>query len=121
MGVELEIGTDFIKIKKCDSLIGTHVATEPYPGFPTDAQAQLMALCLVVEGASVISEKIFENRFMHVPELQRMGAQIVLQGHTAFVDGQTKLIAAPVMCTDLRASAALVLAALAAEGVTEIR
>ena len=80
-----------------------------------------MALCLVVEGASVISEKIFENRFMHVPELQRMGAQIVLQGHTAFVDGQTKLIAAPVMCTDLRASAALVLAALAAEGVTEIR
>lgn len=99
-------------------LKGTDVATEPYPGFPTDLQAQFMSLMTTAEGASMINETIFENRFMHVPELHRMGADITIEGSTAMVRGRAGLIAAPVMASDLRASASLVLAGLAAEGET---
>ena len=93
-----------------------NVTTEPYPGFPTDMQAQMMALMSIADGASMITETIFENRFMHVPELVRMGADITVHGGSAMVRGISRLKAAPVMATDLRASMSLVLAALAAEG-----
>ncbi|MGH6855310.1 MAG: UDP-N-acetylglucosamine 1-carboxyvinyltransferase, partial [Aestuariivirga sp.] len=94
--------------------------TEPYPGFPTDCQAQLMALMTKARGTSIIRETIFENRFMHVQELARLGADIHLHGDTAEVRGVAKLTGAPVMATDLRASVSLVIAALAAEGETMI-
>jgi UDP-N-acetylglucosamine 1-carboxyvinyltransferase len=92
--------------------------TMPHPGFPTDMQAQFMALNAVSEGTGAIIETIFENRYMHVPELNRLGAKIEVDGHTAIVTGVASLQAAPVMATDLRASMSLVLAALAAEGET---
>ncbi|RLA61671.1 MAG: UDP-N-acetylglucosamine 1-carboxyvinyltransferase [Epsilonproteobacteria bacterium] len=119
MGAEFELGEDKVTIKS-NKLKAIDVETSPFPGFPTDAQAQLMALTTQVEGKSKISEKIFENRFMHVPELQRLGARITLKGNEALVEGPSKLKGAPIMCTDLRASAALVLAALASHGKTEI-
>ncbi|MEM6743907.1 MAG: UDP-N-acetylglucosamine 1-carboxyvinyltransferase [Pseudomonadota bacterium] len=97
-----------------------HVITEPYPGFPTDLQAQLMALATQAEGESVLEERIFENRFMHAPELMRMGARIDVQGGTARVHGGAALKGAPVMATDLRASVSLILAGLAAEGETVV-
>ncbi len=100
--------------------ISTDVSTEPFPGFPTDLQAQFMAVMATAEGTSHIKESIFENRFMHVPELLRMGADIQVQGDTAVVRGVEQLKGAPVMATDLRASSSLVLAALAAEGETII-
>jgi UDP-N-acetylglucosamine 1-carboxyvinyltransferase len=96
------------------------VVTRPHPGFPTDMQAQFMVLMTRAEGQSVLTETIFENRFMHVPELARMGADIVIEGRTAVVRGPSKLTGAKVMATDLRASASLVLAGLVAEGTTEI-
>ncbi len=96
------------------------VQTQPYPGFPTDLQAQMMALMAVSDGASMITETIFENRFMHVPELVRMGADITVRGGTALVRGVAKLKGAPVMATDLRASVSLVLAGLVAEGETVV-
>lgn len=96
------------------------VTTEPFPGFPTDLQAQMMALLCTAEGTSVLEEKIFENRFMHAPELTRMGAKIEVHGGTATVKGVGKLKGAPVMATDLRASVSLILAGLAAEGETRI-
>ena len=96
------------------------IKTAPYPAFPTDMQAQFMALNTIAEGTSTIIETIFENRFMHALELQRMGAHIKLEGHTAICSGVEKLYGAPVMATDLRASASLVLAGLAAEGETLI-
>jgi UDP-N-acetylglucosamine 1-carboxyvinyltransferase len=96
----------------------TDITTEPYPGFPTDLQAQIMALMTVADGASIIRETIFENRFMHVPELARMGADVKVEGDTAIVHGVEKLRGAQVMATDLRASVSLVLAGLAAEGET---
>ena len=99
-------------------LRGTDVMTEPFPGFPTDLQAQIMALLTTADGASMITETIFENRFMHVPELRRMGANINLHGSSAMVRGVPKLTGAPVMATDLRASVSLVLAGLVAEGET---
>ncbi|GAB4483931.1 MAG: UDP-N-acetylglucosamine 1-carboxyvinyltransferase [Thermodesulfovibrionales bacterium] len=98
-----------------------NVTTMPYPGFPTDMQAQIMAMMSIAGGTSVISEKIFENRFMHVGELRRMGAQILIDGGTATITGVSRLKGAPVMATDLRASASLIVAALAAEGKTTIR
>ncbi len=98
-----------------------NVKTMPYPGFPTDMQAQFMALMCVSDGTSVIKENIFENRFMHVAELQRMGADITVEGGTATVKGVEKLKGAPLMATDLRASASLIVAALAAKGETEVR
>jgi len=97
---------------------GVDITTAPFPGFPTDLQAQMMGLLVTADGASVITETIFENRFMHVPELARMGAQIVVHGATATVRGVERLRGAPVMATDLRASVSLVLAGLAAEGET---
>jgi UDP-N-acetylglucosamine 1-carboxyvinyltransferase len=96
------------------------VTTAPYPGFPTDLQAQIMALMTVADGTSVVKEKIFENRFMHVPELARMGADVRIDGDTATVRGVPKLKGAQVMATDLRASVSLVLAGLAAEGETSV-
>ena len=99
-------------------LAPTHVVTAPYPGFPTDLQAQMMALATLADGDSVLEERIFENRFMHAPELVRMGAEIEVEGGTARVRGVARLKGAPVMATDLRASVSLVLAGLAAEGET---
>lgn len=96
------------------------VTTEPFPGFPTDLQAQMMAMLCTAEGTSVLEEKIFENRFMHAPELMRMGAEIEVQGGTATVTGVDRLKGAPVMATDLRASVSLILAGLAAEGETRV-
>jgi UDP-N-acetylglucosamine 1-carboxyvinyltransferase len=100
------------------TLVGVDVMTEPFPGFPTDLQAQIMALMTLAHGAAMITETIFENRFMHVPELTRMGADINVHGASAMVRGVPRLIGAPVMATDLRASVSLVLAGLAAEGDT---
>ena len=99
-------------------LVGVDVMTEPFPGFPTDLQAQFMALMTSAAGAAMITETIFENRFMHVPELCRMGASINVHGASAMVRGVRRLTGAPVMATDLRASVSLVLAGLAAEGDT---
>jgi UDP-N-acetylglucosamine 1-carboxyvinyltransferase len=96
------------------------VETEPFPGFPTDLQAQMMALLATAEGVSRLEERIFENRFMHAPELMRMGARIDVHGGTAVVTGVARLKGAPVMATDLRASVSLILAALAAEGETQV-
>lgn len=107
----------FVK-RKNGALSGVDVMTEPFPGFPTDLQAQMMALMTAAEGASMITETIFENRFMHVPELTRMGASINVHGSSAMVRGVKKLTGAPVMATDLRASVSLVLAGLTAEGDT---
>jgi UDP-N-acetylglucosamine 1-carboxyvinyltransferase len=101
-------------------LAGVDVMTEPYPGFPTDLQAQIMALMAIAEGASMITETIFENRFMHVPELARMGANINVHGASALVRGVPRLMGAPVMATDLRASVSLVLAGLVASGETVV-
>jgi UDP-N-acetylglucosamine 1-carboxyvinyltransferase len=101
-------------------LAGIDVMTEPYPGFPTDLQAQIMALMAIAEGASMITETIFENRFMHVPELMRMGANINVHGASALVRGVPRLMGAPVMATDLRASVSLVLAGLVASGETVV-
>jgi UDP-N-acetylglucosamine 1-carboxyvinyltransferase len=110
-----------VHVKKSLRLKGAVIETAPYPGFPTDVQAQMMALMSVVDGNSIVTETIFENRFMHVPEMGRMGANIVLKGNSALIEGVEKLSGAPVMCTDLRASAALILCALIAEGQSEIQ
>ncbi|MFN8701546.1 MAG: UDP-N-acetylglucosamine 1-carboxyvinyltransferase [Rhodospirillales bacterium] len=105
----------------CDRRVtAADISTEPYPGFPTDLQAQYMALMAVADGACAVRETIFENRFMHVPELVRMGADISLRGSTALVRGRSTLVGAPVMATDLRASVCLVLAGLVAEGQTTV-
>ncbi|MEZ5823554.1 MAG: UDP-N-acetylglucosamine 1-carboxyvinyltransferase [Geminicoccaceae bacterium] len=119
-GVRLEATERGVRASRANGLHGTDVMTQPFPGFATDLQAQFMALMCVAEGASMITETIFENRFMHVPELMRMGANITIQGPSALVRGVDKLKAAPVMATDLRASVSLVIAALAAEGRTEL-
>lgn len=119
MGADIEVGENFVQVEP-STLKSTKVDTAPFPGFPTDVQAQMMALVTQVEGSTLISEHIFENRFMHVPELNRLGASIELKGNTAFVKGGVSLIGAPVMCTDLRASAALIIAALTSKGETEI-
>ena len=120
-GVKVADLGDGIEITSADSkLIGTDIMTEPYPGFPTDMQAQLMSLMTIANGASMITETIFENRFMHVPELCRMGADINVHGASAIIRGVSQLSGARVMATDLRASVSLVLAGLAARGVTTI-
>jgi UDP-N-acetylglucosamine 1-carboxyvinyltransferase len=108
-----------LRVKRTNGdLVGVDVMTEPFPGFPTDLQAQMMALMTTAQGASMITETIFENRFMHVPELSRMGASINVHGASAMVRGVKRLTGAPVMATDLRASVSLVLAGLVAEGDT---
>jgi UDP-N-acetylglucosamine 1-carboxyvinyltransferase len=119
-GYPIAIHGDEITISRADKPQGAEIRTEPYPGFPTDMQAQFSALFATVPGLSVITETIFPQRFMHVPELSRMGAKITLEGATAIIKGVDQLSAAPVMASDLRASAALVLAALMAEGATEV-
>lgn len=120
MGAKLTIENEAVIVHQGAKLVGTRVETAPYPGFPTDVQAQLMALMGICEGDSLISEHIFENRFMHVPELARMGYDITVDGRNATIRGKAKLNGAPVMCTDLRASAALALAALRAQGQSKI-
>ena len=120
MGVKINILKTSILIQKNKSLKNINITTKPYPGFPTDLQAQLMVLMTQAKGVSKISENIFENRFMHVPELKRMGAKIKIKNKTAFIEGPSKLTGAEVMATDLRASVSLVLAGLIAENRTII-
>ena len=120
MGANIKLKVNSIKILPSNELNGIKIQTSPYPGFPTDLQAQLMVLLTQVNGISKIREDIFENRFMHVPELKRMGAQIEIKEKTAIIKGPTKLTGAEVMATDLRASVSLVLAGLIAENRTII-
>jgi len=115
-GVTVEEAKTSLRVISGGSLNGVSIKTQPYPGFATDLQAQFMALMTLAQGQSIILETIFENRFMHVAELNRMGANITVQGHTALVNGIRQLSGAPLMATDLRASVSLVLAALAAKG-----
>ena len=121
-GAEITVGEDWIELdmrgKKAKAV---SLRTAPYPGFPTDMQAQFVALNAVAEGTSTVVETVFENRFMHVQELERMGADIEVEGNTAIVRGKDGLTGAPVMATDLRASASLILAGLVAEGETEVQ
>jgi UDP-N-acetylglucosamine 1-carboxyvinyltransferase len=119
-GVRLTVEPGRLTVNPGGSLTGVDIRTLPYPGFPTDMQAQFMALMSLARGASVITETIFENRFMHVSELRRLGADINVSGNLAVVRGRRQLMGAPVMATDLRASASLVIAGLAAQGTTEI-
>ena len=116
MGAVITTGDDWIRAVMKGRPKAVNIRTQVHPGFPTDMQAQLMAVCCLAEGTSTIIENIFENRFMHVPELQRMGAKIRVDGHTAIVEGVEKFTPAPVMATDLRASMSLVMAAACAEG-----
>lgn len=121
-GLPMEIGEDSIRVLPYKgSLKPLDAITLPHPGYPTDLQAQLSALMTQTEGLSIITERIYPNRFMHVPELQRMGADIAIEGPSAIIKGASKLSGAPVMASDLRASAALILAAFAAEGDTWIQ
>ena len=119
-GVEVCSRDNAVEVRGPERIRPVNIKTRPYPGFPTDMQAQFMTLMCLADGASVISENIFENRFMHVAELLRFGADIVVEGNTATVKGVRQLSGAPVMATDLRASASLVLAALAADNTSEI-
>jgi UDP-N-acetylglucosamine 1-carboxyvinyltransferase len=120
-GVEVASEGQRVLVRRSKPLRPVNITTAPHPGFPTDMQAQFLVLMCFARGESVISETIFENRFMHVPELQRMGASIALRGNTAVVQGVDKLYGASVMATDLRASASLVIAGLVAEDETEVR
>ena len=120
MGANIIIDKNSITVNQNKELIGAKIQTAPYPGFPTDLQAQMMALMSIVKGSSIIIEKIFENRFMHVAELNRLGANIKIKKDTAYIQGERKFVGAPVMASDLRASVSLVLAGLCAEGETLI-
>ncbi|MDX5356379.1 MAG: UDP-N-acetylglucosamine 1-carboxyvinyltransferase, partial [Rhodobacterales bacterium] len=121
-GVSVEETARGLKVSRKNGRVrAVNVTTEPFPGFPTDLQAQMMALLCTADGVSVLEEKIFENRFMHAPELMRMGAKIDVHGGTATVTGVDRLRGAPVMATDLRASVSLILAGLAAEGETLVK
>lgn len=119
-GFEVSTGDDFVELKSGDKILPVNVETEVYPGFPTDMQAQWISLMSIAEGASEVTDNIYHDRFNHVPELNRLGADITVKGNTAFVKGVKKLKGAKVMSTDLRASASLVLAGLVAEGTTEV-
>ena len=119
-GLGLEVGPDRVRLRHMGQIGGIRVKTAPFPGFPTDMQAQMLALLTLADAPSLVTETIFENRFMHVLELQRMGADIVLDGRGAVIRGVRELQGAPVMATDLRASACLVLAGLAARGETNV-
>ena len=120
-GVTIEEHADFLRITATNGLSPLTLSTAPFPGFATDMQAQFMAMLCMADGASVLTETIFENRYMHVPELARMGADIQVRGRTAVVRGVDKMVGAPVMATDLRASMSLILAGLAAEGETQVQ
>ena len=119
-GVSVEETNRGLRVHRANGLHGINVSTAPYPGFPTDMQAQFMAMLSLADGASMLTETIFENRYMHVPELARMGADITVHGGSAMVRGVDHLVGAPVMATDLRASMSLVLAGLAAQGETVV-
>ena len=121
MGADVETGNDWVSVERTRPLRAVDIQTLPHPGFPTDLQAQFMLLCALAEGNSVITENVFENRFMFAAELSRMGADITIDDHHAVVRGVDKLSGAPVVSTDLRAGGALVLAGLAAEGETIVR
>ena len=121
MGVWVQEDEDRVVVRRHGDLVGVDVTTQPHPGFPTDMQAQIMTLMCLAKGAGTIQEKIFENRFMHVQELARLGANIKLKDRTAMVRGVEEFVGAPVMASDLRASASLVVAGLAAKGTTEIQ
>ena len=120
MGCQVETGEDWITVKREGALMPTDLQTLPHPGFPTDLQAQFMLLAALADGTSVITENVFENRFMFAAELMRMGADISLEGHHALVRGVSGLQGAPVKSTDLRGGAALVLAGIVAEGETKV-
>jgi UDP-N-acetylglucosamine 1-carboxyvinyltransferase len=120
MGVTVEESENGVMVSIDRPLRSVDVKTLPYPGFPTDMQSQMMALLMVTDGTGIVTETVFENRFMHVEQFRRMRGQIKVEGRTAIVSGNCKLKGAKVCATDLRAGAALVLAALAAEGETEI-
>jgi UDP-N-acetylglucosamine 1-carboxyvinyltransferase len=120
-GIEVASEGQNVRVRRAGPIRAVNVTTAPHPGFPTDMQAQFMVLMCLARGESVISETIFEHRFQHAPELQRMGANVALRGNTAVVQGADKLYGASVMATDLRASASLVIAGLVAEGETEVR
>jgi len=120
MGAKCTVSRNTITLQPAAALKPVDIVTMEYPGFPTDMQAQFLALCTQAEGTSTVEERLFENRFMHVSELQRLGAAITLKGNVATVKGPSALIGADVMATDLRASSALVLAALAAQGETSV-
>ena len=120
MGLRFKASKNNILVEKSDKLLPVNVKTLEYPGFPTDLQAQLMTLACISSGVSKIEENIFENRFMHVPELNRLGANINIKGNNAIINGNCNFIGAEVMATDLRASVSLILAALAAKGKTKI-
>jgi UDP-N-acetylglucosamine 1-carboxyvinyltransferase len=119
-GYKIDIDGDSISVSPNGATKPLELVTEPYPGFPTDMQAQMCALLSTTDGISVITEQIFPQRYMHVAELKRMGAHVDLEGPTAVIKGVDRLHGAPVMASDLRASAALVLAGLKADGVTEV-
>ena len=119
-GVRVEIAEEGIFVAADDGFKAVDIKTLPYPGFPTDMQPQLTALLTLAQGTSVVTETVFENRFMHIHELQRMGADIKLEGQSAIIRGVAELSGAPVKVSDLRAGAALLLAGLAAEGETLI-
>ena len=120
MGFGIEITKDTITVKPTTQSKAVDIITQEYPAFPTDMQAQFLALCTQSKGVSIIEERLFENRFMHVSELQRLGADIKLKGNSATVTGKVDLVGADVMATDLRASSALVLAAMVADGITNV-
>lgn len=120
MGFMIEAGEDFMHISPCEKFQSVDIKTMPHPGFPTDMQSQFMALMSVAEGTGIVVETVFENRFMQVPELLRMGAKIKIDGRTAVIDGSKRLSGAKVKATDLRAGASLVIASLAAQGETII-
>ena len=118
MGLQLDVGADTIRARMVGRPHPVSFRTTEYPGFPTDMQAQFMAVNILADGPSKVTETIFENRFMHVQEMNRLGASIATEGNTAFIKGVDRLVGAPVMATDLRASASLVIAGMAAEGTT---
>ena len=120
MGAKITLSKNSVSIFKSNKLNRINILTKPYPGFPTDLQAQLMVLMTQAKGLSKIKENIFENRFMHVPELKRMGAKVEIKDKVAIISGPSKLTGAEVMATDLRASVSLVLAGLKAENRTII-
>ena len=119
-GVHVSAEAGGMRVRGNGDIKPVDIVTQPHPGFPTDMQAQFMVMACLANGQSIIKEMIFENRYMHVPELGRMGADIQVSGHTAIVRGGSKLTGAAVMATDLRASASLVLAGLVASGTTEV-
>ncbi|MGD9877959.1 MAG: UDP-N-acetylglucosamine 1-carboxyvinyltransferase, partial [Desulfococcus sp.] len=119
-GAEVTVEKDTVRVRGGDEIASVDIKTLPYPGFPTDMQAQFMVLMSVARGLSLITETIFENRYIHVSELRRLGADITVSGNAAMVKGVPRLSGAPVMATDLRASASLILAGLVARGKTEI-